>query len=190
MTKAQIISNLYLSKDVDYVMSFIPVKHRDDLKHYVFEKLLQMDYNKIRRINNEKGLLNYFKRMVWIQWNINKKLDCKKGYWVEYREIDNIEINDNITEFIEEEKTERDIILELLDDKIYMNNILDKFLSANNNSVNYFFNRCVFELYYFNNMTLIQISKETDIGYESIRKSVYFTLQFVKNQILDEIKNN
>jgi hypothetical protein len=187
MTKSQIISNLYLSREVNTVMSYIPKKHREDLKHYVFEKLLQMNWNKFRRINKNNGLINYFKRMIWIQWNLNNKT-IRKGYWLEHGEIDNIEIDDDITEFIEEEKTEQDIILNLLDDKVYMNTILDKFFKINTNSVNYFFNRCVFELYFYEGMKITEIAKETDIGYESIRKSVNFTLQFVRKEIFDEIK--
>lgn len=193
--KNQIIAKLYSSKEVEYVMNNIPPKHRDDLKHYAFEELLKLDNLKIKKINVGNGLLNYFKRIIWVNWKYAKNLKVKKGYWVEWKGVETIQnlFDENkVLNLIDDvdEMSDCDKILNLIDDRKYMRSVLDRFVNFNNNSVNYFFNRVVFELYYFDDMTLTEIAKETDIGYESIRKSVKFTLEYVKQQILNEIKNN
>lgn len=181
-----ILKHLYESKEVYELMTNIPLSHRDDLKQYLFEELLKIDESKLTKMYNKGELINYFKRMLWIQWRINKKRGI--GFWkgevykvnIEEYQIPEIQNDDDtwnnmLNYFTSEEENK------------YQNKnleqILEKFYYYNTNSINYFFNRKVFELYYLEGMTLKQISKNTYISYETIRKSIKFTLDFVKEEI-------
>ena len=199
--KYKIIEDLYRDKEIERVLMNIPLQHRSEIKQYLFEKILEMPEVKIIKLNSQNKLVNYFKVMLWNQWNPNrshklKDKNVRAGYWKFNATSENhlnskFEEDSHSVSIYDDKKDKWDIMLEYFtsenNDGPFSNSKLDeilgKFYYINKNSINYFFNRKVFELYYFEGMNYLEISKKTRISYEAIRTAVNFTLDFVKNEV-------
>lgn len=183
-----VIEELYNSKATQKTLMMAPKKWREDLKSHVFLILLEMDNKKLMSLYNRGEIDAYIYGICQNQFKLSKGNSKKKSsssFWKLHKMFDDGEIIDA------DKIVDEDYKKHLLDywDK-YQNDILDKFYSANVNSINYFFNRKVFELYYLEGMTFKQISIATKINHETVRQSVYFTLQFVKNELKNYEKSD
>jgi len=133
---------------------------------------LNEDY--LIQLYERKELDHYCFGIIMNQFNLKRSSFGKL-----YRQ-NNLELlNDYIYE--EEEVNDKETIKNYIDTDIRL--ILDDFYYENVDAKSYFFNRMIFQLYFFDNKTLQQIAKDTRITYSGIRFAKNFTLDYVKKRI-------
>ena len=183
-----LVEYVYNEKRFRKALYIVDKEYRDDFKQHIILELYKKDFKSLKKLYDNDKLMWYIYGMVC---NIVKDKE-KKGMNKFWKEIipksDMIdceyeEVKDDCKSYdvnVDDESL-YDRRLDFLDKNMLL--ILDNFYYENNNSVEYFFNRQVFELYYLKGMTLMDISRATRISYSKVRESVYFTLAYVEKKI-------
>lgn len=180
-----VIAQIWDSKDLKTILKSVPTTWRDDFKSHLFKILIEMDRGKFIKIWKSGKIYYYIFGIVKNQWD-NRKVGSGSSFWKENRILDDGETINSDT-LSDDNEVSTIIILEDWWHEA-KGDILDDFRRVNKNTINYFFNRQMFELYYFKGMKLKQISKETGINYEVVRKAIAFTRAFVEVELKKKLE--
>jgi hypothetical protein len=180
-----IIGNLYVSPLFNKALvRLVPKPFRDDMRQHIALLLYDMNIEKLSALYNSDRLNHYVFGMIVNQYRKGK---CKSTFW-KLHETKNIDMeNPKLLDHLYQKQFVDDSLQaefrNYLDENLcqVLSKVLEDFYQANNDSISYFFNRTIFGLYFIENKTMKQISKETDINYTAVRNSILFTLDYVNN---------
>jgi DNA-directed RNA polymerase specialized sigma24 family protein len=141
---------------------FLKIKshHREDFKSFIMDNLLDKPEKLVKAYN--EGFIDYY---IWRI--ISNQYYSTSSPW--YRKFT---IKDNIMVDIPEDEPEVSIDEESVLKQI--KNILNR---------THWYNRVLFEMYYFEKLTYQKIQEKTGINYISVRRTVMKTLEDIKKQI-------
>ena len=150
----------YESETVRNMFLKIKSHHREDFKSFIMDNLLDKPEKLVKAYN--EGFIDYY---IWRI--ISNQYYSTSSPW--YRKFT---IKDNIMVDIPEDEPEVSIDEESVLNQI--KNILNR---------THWYNRVLFEMYYFEKLTYQKIQEKTGINYISVRRTVMKTLEDIKKQI-------
>lgn len=181
--KMKLIEEIWSSEATNKTISSVAKQFRDDMKQHLAIILIKMDYTKLKKLHTNNEIDKYIWGIVKTQWQKGKAASGNKptsSFWKEHTILDDgHRVNVEAYDF---EVSEYNNLGDLIDK--HLSEILDNYHKMNINSINYFFNRTLFELYYVKGLTYQQIVKETGINYTTVRKSIMTTLEYVKKEMI------
>lgn len=161
--------------------NFIPAKDLDDLTQEVFEQLLNMEPNKLEALINTGDIYKYFNRMC----KLNYYSRNSKYYYTYGKVNEHISFNEDFTDDLQKDKSQKPDNIYITDDSDLINSILDEL---------YWYYRDLFKLYVLgdsenDSYSYSSLAKKTGIS----RTSIYYTIKSVKKYIrkrLNELRDD
>ena len=153
---------IYFSESETIFNMFMKIKshHRDDFKSFILDNILDKPEKLVK--SYQEGYIDYY---IWRI--ISNQYYSTTSPW--YRKH---LIKDNVMVDIPEDEVEVSIDEEDIVNQV--KNILTRI---------HWYDRTLFQLYYFDKMTYQKIQEKTGINYISVRRSVMKTLENVKKQL-------
>ena len=161
LTKNDIISKLYLNKEVDDLISKIkPEDLRDDLKQYAFQVLCEKPDEFIIELNDKKQLKYFLVKII-----SNSIFSNRSGFLTQHR--NNRELN-------------TDIIPDIIDDNESYHQLIDKCVDESKKI--YWYHQELLQLYAIHG-TYRAVSEITNIPVKSIHNAIKKAKETIKQNI-------
>lgn len=182
MTKMEIIESIYVNKLLnDAINNIVDHKYIDDFKSHFIMQIANTNEEKLIELHRRMEIDWFCLRIMTNQWKSKNS-----SFWKIYRNngfsgenivgyTDNLqdeEINEEETPLTSLDLQELELEVKLLLVEQY-----DDFLVNN-------YHKKLFEMYYFNKLNLMEISKLTDINKDAISRSLRKTRKFLKNKLV------
>ena len=175
MTQSIIIEKIYKDKNInEAINNIVNYQYREDFKSFLFEKIYDIKEDKLIDLDQSGELFWYLIRIMTNQWDMRGPTK-KSEFWKLYSN-NGIELTDNDLVVIDE--------VEEINMVIVMKDI-DKLLDKQHKDwqVNNY-HKTLFKMYYYDNKTLKQIERETNIDFNAVSRSLRKTRTWLKKKII------